>query len=497
MASTDVATVPRAPARSRLHLTPFLRREGLVVSVVLVYAAALCWRLPLRVAQDAWLALAGGREVLHHGLPGTDTLTYWTAGERWVDQQWLGQVASYALYSLGGLRLFALAHVVLAAAALALVATSARRRGASPRAVAWLAIAAAYLLALSAGHVRTQSFAYPLFALVLLLLLDDLRSPGRRVLLVLPLLVLWANVHGSVVLGAALAALYGGLLVVRRALPASLRARGALLAVGGPLALLATPYGLHIVGYYHSTLFNSEFKTIVSEWRAPTPSLGLAPLYVLAALALWLLGRRHARFSAFESVVLLVLLALTFDSQRNLAWLALAAIPLLAPALDDVLPTPRRAVSTRLNVAIAGVAAVFALIALAGAAGRSSYAGDYPAPAAEAVARAAAGDTAARVYANEQFADWLLMTKPSLRGRIAYDARFELLSRQQLEAIARWRGQVGTGWRAAAAGARVIVLALPAEQGAEGVLLGEHGSRLLYRDGKIAVLLRAGSSTVP
>jgi hypothetical protein len=85
--------------------------------------------------------------------------------------------------------------------------------------------------------VRTQSFAYPLFAAFLLLLLDDARAPGRRVLLALPLLVLWANIHGSVVLGAALTALYG-LLLIRRHLPSSLRTRG----------------------YSQSTLFNSEFK---------------------------------------------------------------------------------------------------------------------------------------------------------------------------------------------------------------------------------------------
>src|SRR5712692_8568634 len=120
MASTEVVGNRRAASRWRLRLASFLRREGLVVAVVLVYAASVAWHLPLRVGQDAWFALLGGREVVHHGLPSADSLTYWTAGRHWVDQQWLGQAVSYALYSLGGLKLFALTHVLLVTAALAL-----------------------------------------------------------------------------------------------------------------------------------------------------------------------------------------------------------------------------------------------------------------------------------------------------------------------------------------------------------------------------------------
>jgi hypothetical protein len=491
MASTEVAAVPQAARRSRSALISFLHREGLVVAVVLAYAASVAWRLPLRLGQDAWFALLGGREVLHHGLPSGDSLTYWTAGRQWVDQQWLGQAGSYSLYSVGGLKLFALTHVLLVTGSLVIACAAARHRGASARAVAWVAVLSVYLLALSAGHVRTQSFAYPLFAVLLFLLLDDRRVPGRRALVALPLLLLWANIHGSVVLGATLTALYGGVLVARRHVPSVLRARGVLLALGGVVAALATPYALDILGYYQSTLFNSEFKTVIAEWRPPTPSLELIPLYALAAAGLWLLGRRHSRFPAFERLALLLLLALTFDSKRNLPWLALAAIPLLAPALDDVLPTPRRAVSTRLNVVASAVAAVFALAALAGAAGRTSYAGDYPAPAAAAVARAAAADPAARIYANEQYADWLLMAEPALRGRIAYDIRFELLDRNQLLSIARWRNRLGDRWKAAASGARIIVLALPSEAQNERALLAEHGTRLLYHGSGISVLLRA------
>lgn len=491
MASTDVAAIPRARSGSRL--LPFLQREGLVVGVVALYAASVAVRLPWRIGQDAWLAVVGGRQVLHGGIPDTDSLTYWTVGKHWIDQQWIGQAISYAIYNTGGMKLLALNHVVLATLALGLAVCAARRRDASPRAIAWVSLAAIYLFALAGGHIRAQSFAYPLFSLILLLLLDDVRRPTRRVLLVLPLLVLWANVHGSVVLGAALVAMYGAVLVFQRGRAGTASAMGWVLIAGSGLALIATPWTLDTLHYYRSTLFNSTFKTVVSEWRAPTPSLALLPLFLLAGLGLWLLGRSRRSFGAFHALALLLLTALAFTAQRNIVWFALAAVPLLAPALDEVLPEPTRPPRARVNVAFglaAGLVACFALLAAA-ARPESSYLRLFPAPAGAAVARAAQVDPTARIYANEQYADWLLTAYPELEGRIAYDIRFELLSRAQLAAVARWRNEVGLDWASAAAGARLVVLALPSEAMIQRDLLARPGTRVLYRDSRISVLLRS------
>jgi hypothetical protein len=489
MASTGLA-VPHAARRSRL--LAFLEREGLVVGVVSAFAASVAYRLPLRVAQDAWLALVGGRQIVQQGLPGADTLTYWTAGRHWIDQQWIAQAASYGLYSLGGLKLFALAHLALVTLALAMLVAAARGRGASPRAVVWVTVVVAYLLALAAGHVRTQSFAYPLFALVLMLLLDDVRRPSRRVLLVLPVLVLWANVHGSVVVGAALVALHGALLLLRRDRPTAVRARAGLLVAGSGLALVATPWFLGTLGYYRSTLFNTTFKNILSEWRQPLLSIELLPFFLLAGAGLWLAGRCRRRFAPFEQLALLLLLALAFAAQRNIAWLALGSVPLLAPALDDVLPRPARPVRAQVNAAFALVLGGLACIVVSASALRaqSSYLAHWPAGAASAVARAAAAHPSARIYANEQYADWLLFVRPELEGRIAYDVRFELLSSAQLAAIFRWRNQIGPGWASAADGARIVVLALPSERGNERALVARPGVRVLYRDSRMSVLLR-------
>jgi len=269
------------------------------------------------------------------------------------------------------------------------------------------------------------------------------------------------------------------------------RATAGLLLAGSVLAVIATPWLLGTVDYYRATLFNSVLRNTIVEWRPPTPSLVLLPFFVLCAGSLWLLGRCHRRVAWFDRLALVVLLALALTSRRNIPWLVLGLVPLLAPALDQVLPRWSRPVRGRLNVTFSLVAGAFAAVVLLGAALRSenSYMAPWSDRAAAAVAGAARADPSARIYSNELYADWLLTTHPELAGRIAYDARFELLSRKQLIAVFTWRNEYGEQWASAAEGARIIVLSLPSEAGVVHTLV-KPGVRVLYRDDAIEVLLR-------
>src|SRR5438094_631784 len=79
-----------------------------------------------------------------------------------------------------------------------------RRLGGSARSVTWLALLTLVVIAWSSWTVRVQSLVFVLFAALLWVLAADSRRPSRRVFLALPLLVLWANLHGTAFLGAAL-----------------------------------------------------------------------------------------------------------------------------------------------------------------------------------------------------------------------------------------------------------------------------------------------------
>ncbi len=240
-----------------------------------------------------------GREVVEHGLPTTETLTLLGAGATWTDQQWLAQVLVYGVHELAGLRAVVVLDVLLVVAALGLALGAARSTGATSRSTFLVGV-----LAVLAGPwgwtIRAQTAALPLFAGVLWLLLDGARRGARgRTLLVLPALVVWANLHGSVVLGASLTMLFGAYELVRT------RRLGGLpltLFVLAPLCVLATPYGWDIVAYYDLMLVDAPFAEILREWQWSSPAATTALFYVLAAvsIALVAIGRCRRRLGVFE-----------------------------------------------------------------------------------------------------------------------------------------------------------------------------------------------------
>jgi hypothetical protein len=463
--------------------TAWLAAEALLVLSVASFAIALVLRLPGQVNQDAWLALLAGREIVRSGLPDRDALTSWTLGQPWVDQQWLAHLAFYGLSTAGGLALVCAVHALLTGGAYAAAVAAARRRGASRRSVLLLLPACFWLLIFGSWQARTQSFAYLPFVGLVWLLAADSRRPTRRVFLALPLLALWANLHGSVVLAAGLVALRG--LTDLRGSPV----RGAALMLLPAGCVLASPYGLSLVDYYGATLVNPAFGAMLNEWQPTSLSPGTAPFFALGLLGVWLLGRCRERFSGFEALTLLATFASGLLAARSVVWFALAAIVLLPVALDAVLQRARPAAGVpRLNAAVAAasVAALAILLAATLARPASWFERPYPPEAADAVAQAAARVPSGLVYADAKYGDWLLWRAPQLRGRVAYDIRFELLSTERIVQIYNFNNP-GGAWREPARGFGILVLDESVSKRPIRELRAE-GARVLYRgDGLVAL----------
>jgi hypothetical protein len=481
MSTPELVSAPAAPgtdalARARAWSGRLVAREALPLAALALHVALVAAVLPFTVVQDTWLALVGGREVASGGLPSADSLTVLAGGAEWVDQQWLGQLALYGLDVLGGLGLALTVHAFVLVGTIAAALVAARRLGGSPRAVAAVA-SAGTLLAPWAWQLRTQSLVYPLFVALLWLLATDARRGSTRVLLVLPLLALWANVHGSVLVGAALAAAAGIVALTQG------RGIGALL-LAAPLCVLASPYAAELPGYYRTMLFEPDLRRYVVEWGWTAPSATTLPFYGLAALTVWTLARRSRRLTWFDRIALAATLAAGVSSLRSIAWFGLAALVLLPPALSST-RSPQRSSRAALAAAagLALVAAVVGSTSVPGAAGSARE--QWPA----AAAAAAAHDPGARVFASERYADWLLWTRPELRGRIALDARFELLPAGTLAQVSAFYNREGRDWRAAARGYDVLVLD-PRRRKLVAALAAEVGTRELFRDEHVVVLER-------
>src|SRR5437016_2933388 len=193
----DFARVSRAGARpgrrncvSRLSISPQsrARRFGVVIAGAplgwIAATGALCFAVNTFFSRylfwDSYLDLSGGRFVAHHGIPRHEALT--TAGQRnWIDQQWLAHWTYYELWTFGGYPLVAAVSSLLVASAFALLcALLVARKVPAQRAFLWTLVA--FVVCFGNTVIRAQSFAYPLFVLLLWLILADARRQGPRFL---------------------------------------------------------------------------------------------------------------------------------------------------------------------------------------------------------------------------------------------------------------------------------------------------------------------------
>ena len=63
-----------------------------------------------------------------------------------------------------------------------------------------------------------------------------------------------------------------------------------------------------------------------------------------------------------------------------------------------------------------------------------------------------------RVFASDRFSDWMLFKIPELRGRIAYDVRFELYDDPFYNALQDYNFETGTNWKSFAHGYRLVLV---------------------------------------
>jgi MFS family permease len=500
--SSPEGVVPIAPKVSPVSGATYTRkllagaeREALPLLAASLYLFAVIWLAPFELVQDSWLALVAGREVATGGPPERDALTVYTQGSTWVDQQWLAQLVFYAVSVAGGVKAVVLLHVAFLAAAMATAIAAARARGGSPRSVFVLAVALV-LMAPWSWQMRTQSLAYVFFAGLLWLLAAESSRPSRRVYLALPLLVVWANLHGSVVLGVLLCGLFA-LAFALGELASSVRASGwwrrpALLLIASPLCLIASPYGVSLIGYYEQMLFSPTMSRFVNEWRETTFSSAWI-FFGLAFASVWLLARHGTRTTSFEKAALLATIVIGLLAVRNVVWFGLAALVIVPRTLDEASPRVFERETIRRRFAMIAVAAsvlIFAGVAATASLSSSWYVQEWPDKPLHAVERAIARDPSARVFASARYADWLLWKRPELAGRVAYDVRFELVSEPKLERLAAFHARTGAGWKSVADGYAVIVIDRRLDGDLERAFLAEVGTRVIYGDARISVLVR-------
>jgi hypothetical protein len=300
---------------------------------IVAAAAALAASLAIIGGDALWLVPLG-HEVAHGHLPGSIPFASApTSG--WHDVPALAELVFWALYRvLGGERGLLAAQIVGAAVAFGALARGLGREATWGAVVVVSAVVLAGTLP-AVVIVSGSVFSLALFPVLLALLESEARAPSRRVWLGVPLLALWGNLHGAVIVGWGLLACY---LVFDRAR----RERGlsALVLGAATLALFANPTLCRTPLYYRG-VFESQVAQQGEGLWAPLGTSGLDIL--LVAVAVVLVGLAlvfRARVRLWEAVAVIGLVGATSHVARNGTWLLFVLAYPAARALR--LPAPKR-----------------------------------------------------------------------------------------------------------------------------------------------------------
>jgi hypothetical protein len=266
-----------------------LRQAGGIMSISIENSVAIHGRargvLPLCVGAGAYLFfLVHGNNLLqdsdtywhiavgqwiidHRAMPYSDIYSLTRLGQPWVSSSWLAEVLFAASYGwLGWAGPVILASLAIAATvAIFVYLLSAYLDPARATVLVMLALAMSALHFVARPHILT----WPVMVAFVggLLLAADRRSAPSWLLL--PLIALWANLHGGFVLGLALIGAIGleALWNADAERRIGLAARWALFGVAALVASCATPYGWNTPLGAASILNLGELLSIISEWK--------------------------------------------------------------------------------------------------------------------------------------------------------------------------------------------------------------------------------------
>jgi hypothetical protein len=419
------------------------------------------------VGDDArWLAALGRIIVRDHAVPtGVPFAAASTA--HWPNALVLAELIFYALEWAMGDQGLLVAQTVAAAMALALLAWGARAAGAGTPGTCRTLLLVVIGAFTSFAVARVQMFSLVLFPLLLLLLRADQREPSRRIWLVLGLLALWANLHGTALAGLAMLYLYLSFSLARKK-----PVRAGLVALTSLVAMCVTPAGAHTVAYYYGLTTNLAAQRGVGLW-AP---LGTgAPDVILVVAAVWmaLAAWRAARPPLWELVAVLLLAVLTVKAARNGVWLLF----LLAAPAARASRGGRR--GWRGLIPVAAAAAVALLVAdVIGWAGRD---GSTP----PAIARAVGIAHGATILADSQPAEQIALAGGRIWAGNPIDAFSKTVQGTYLDFIAG-----AAGGRAALELAQVKVVVVSLGTGAERLVSSDRAFRRAEVIGNTAIYVR-------
>jgi len=283
---------------------------------------------------DTLMHIAAGKWILqHHLVPQVDPFSFNTAGKIWIDHEWLSQCLMALVDQRGGLFGLRILAAFLFAWTIALEARFLLKRVPAIYAILLLVFCVVSL----ANHilVRPHLFTWPLIVIWFSVLTDVLEGKRKLPYWLSLLMIPWANLHGSFILGLALTPLF----LLQAYYNSPKQERPHLIKSWIPFFLLTalfsffTPHGIDGLKF-GADLLSSEYIAWIVEW-APTSGAQLLPIFFWIVLILVLGARGGLALSVGRLVLIIGLLYEAIQHVRYVSIFGLLAPLLLATPIGE------------------------------------------------------------------------------------------------------------------------------------------------------------------
>ena len=325
----------------RLKETLAALSTGRLMTLVLLLCLFVMAVRPL-VDPDFWWHLRTGQYIWETGtIPRQDIFSYTLHGQPWITHEWLSEVILYAIYAIFGQAglILVFAGMITAAFALSYLQCNGR-----PYLASFVVVLAAIASAVTWG-VRPQMLSLLLSAVFLYILHLYRRGNSKYLWLLPPLMVLWANLHGSFFLGIVCLAAHILGATLDNVFPRSqesmlawkdIRRLTAVTLVTAAAPVL-NPNGMRLLIYPFGTLGSPAMQQYIMEWFSPDFHLAQFQPFALYVLVLiTVLGLSRRRPTTTDFIFMLGFGYASLRSARQIPFFVLTTTPLLTSQLLHV-----------------------------------------------------------------------------------------------------------------------------------------------------------------
>jgi hypothetical protein len=337
------AKVPPRPLSSRV-----ITLLGLALAVCFLTAVTLDRRLSTDVF---WQMTAGQWMLAHHAVIGLDPFSYTESHRRWINDEWGSEVILASLFKVFGAAAYNIIAIVTGTLCLVCTTLYARALGAHRGRLVAIALLMSFGIVGFVTQDRGLSFSLIWLPLELLFL-TKARTDPRWLWGLPPLFLLWANTHGSILVGLAVLGVEFAWSLAPERLVARVGGTGrspyprrlALVGVVGTLATFVTPYGPQLVLYDVHVATNTQIGQYITEWSPPDFHSAKILIFFCVPVVVFLFALRRHRVMLLEATLTAAFFLGALHSVRIAIYLFVAAAGLAAtlPMRSEWGPRARR-----------------------------------------------------------------------------------------------------------------------------------------------------------